>query len=872
MRDGAPKTIYRKDYQAPVFTVQEARLEFDIFDGHTIVDGRLSLQRQGASEAALVLDGEGLHIERVAIDGRELAEADYQYDGSQLTIANVGDALVLETRVRICPEENTSLEGLYRSRTMYATQCEAEGFRKITFFPDRPDVLAVFTVKVTADQSRCPVLLSNGNQIEANSQADGRHSVVWHDPWPKPCYLFALVAGDLECVADSFTTASGREVALRVYVEAKDVNYCEHALVSLKKSMRWDEEVYGLEYDLDLFNIVAVDDFNMGAMENKSLNIFNTSCVLASPDITTDFGYQRIEAIVAHEYFHNFSGNRVTCRDWFQLSLKEGFTVFRDSEFSADMNSRGVKRVEDVSFLRTHQFAEDAGPMAHPVRPDSFIEISNFYTLTVYEKGSEVVRMLRTLLGHETFIAGAKLYFQRHDGQAVTCDDFVTAMEDASHRDLSQFRRWYEQAGTPEVSVEEHYDPQTQRYSLLLRQHNPCTSGELAAGQTEKPPLLIPIAVGLLVDGKPMVLEDNSTTRLLELTEAEQRFEFNDVPSAPTASLLRGFSAPVRLSGRDDEATLQALIAGDDDDFVRWDAFQRYASRVIDEVGRGAAPDEGFFEAYRKALDTDTDPAMKAQLLMLPSEDYLADIAANRGKVDVFSIRHAREAVKSALAVRFEDQWRAVWDGMAITGGYRANGEQIGKRALRHLALDYLCHLPNPEVALAESLFNSADNLTDRLMGVRHVVNWGPRDQRDAVLAKFFADWKNEALVVNQWFSVQAMRCEPDTVEAVLDLQDHAAFDWRNPNKIRALIGAFANTNPVAFHREDGAGYQLLADAIIRLQSGNPQVASRLCTPLTRFKRYAHGVDLMRAQLERIAKVESLSQDVFEVVERSLNS
>ena len=863
MRDGAPQTIYRKDYRAPAFSIPEVTLNFSIYEGYTLVESELHLRRcDDGGKEPLVLNGEGLTVESLTLDGTELTEADYTYIDGLLTIPRVGNVGLLCTRVRIAPEENTSLEGLYRSRTMYATQCEAEGFRKITFFPDRPDVLSTFTVSVEADKQRCPVLLSNGNQVLKEDLEDGRHRVVWHDPWPKPCYLFALVAGDLAQVSDTFVTQSGRVVDLHIFVEAKDINYCGHAMDSLKRSMRWDEEVYGLEYDLDLFNIVAVDDFNMGAMENKSLNIFNTSCVLAAPDITTDAGYQRIEAIVAHEYFHNYSGNRVTCRDWFQLSLKEGFTVFRDSEFSADMNSRGVKRVEDVSFLRTHQFAEDAGPMAHPVRPDSFIEISNFYTLTVYEKGAEVVRMLHTLLGHEQFIDGARLYFQRHDGQAATCDDFVNAMEEASGRDLSQFRNWYEQPGTPVISVDEIYDENNQRFILTLRQENP--------GAPNNPPLHIPVAVGLLVDDEPVVMESGSTTRLLELTEAEQTFAFEQVVKAPVASILRGFSAPVRLRAREDERALQSLIAGDDDDFVRWDAFQRYASQIIDDIAAGNSPHDGFFTAFASALAANTDPAMKAHLLTLPSEEYLADVAASRGLVDVFAIRSAREHLKALLANRFETQWRSLYLAMANHEAYCAEGAQIGRRALRHLALDYLSHATETDTGAAEQLFESADNLTDRLMGLRLLVNQEDPRLRERALNKMLADWQHEALVVNQWFSVQAMRPSADTVEAVLALQDHPAFDWRNPNKIRALVGVFANANPVSFHRQDGAGYRLLADAIIRMQAANPQIAARLCTPLTRFKRYAHGVDLMRAELERIASVDGLSRDVFEVVDRSL--
>ena len=860
-REGSPSVIYRKDYQAPNVQVPAVALTIAIFSGYTRVTSQLQLQRTDSSVSDIILDGEGLQLESIAIDGVALAPDTYDYDGSQLTLRQVPGSCTLRTTVTIHPEDNTSLEGLYKSRTMYCTQCEAEGFRKITFFPDRPDVLSVFTVTLEADASSCPVLLSNGNLQSSGTLDGGRHQAVWHDPWPKPSYLFALVAGDLARVDDRFVTASGREVALRIYVEPKDLAYCDHAMTSLKHSMRWDETVYGLEYDLDLFNIVAVDDFNMGAMENKSLNIFNTSCVLAAPDITTDAGYQRVEAIVAHEYFHNYSGNRVTCRDWFQLSLKEGFTVFRDAEFSADMNSRGVKRVEDVGFLRTHQFAEDAGPMAHPVRPDSFIEISNFYTLTVYEKGAEVVRMLHTLLGHDDFIAGAQLYFQRHDGQAVTCDDFVTAMADASSRDLNQFRHWYAQSGTPKLTVEDHYDPAHGRYTLTVCQRN----GDYSE------PLHIPLAVGLLENGKPKTFDNGSSTVLLEVTEAQQSFEFEHLSSRPVPSLLRGFSAPVRLKTQESTSTLQALIAGDDDDFVRWDAFQRYATQVLTQVAAGDTLDEGFFIAFDSVLANVQDPAVCAQLLTLPSEDYLADLAVASGGVDVFAIRSAREQLKLAIAQRFEARWRALFADLASTEPYQASGPQIGARALRHLALDYLAHLPDAAVVAATALFTSADNLTDRLAALRVLVHYGHTEARQSALATFFNDWQHEALVVNQWFSVQAGRPSEAAYDEVTALMAHPSFDWRNPNKVRALLGAFSAGNPTGFHRLDGAGYRLLADAVIRLQASNPQIAARLCSPLTRYRRYQHGVELMRLELERIAQVDGLSRDVYEVVDRSLS-
>ena len=867
MRDGAPKTIYRQDYKPPAYVIPTVEMAVSVNVGYTVVESTLSLQRTGKPGAPLVLHGESLSLEYLALDGTELNAEQFLYDGSTLTIPELPETCTLTSRVRIYPEDNTSLEGLYRSRTMYCTQCEAEGFRKITFFQDRPDILSIFTVSLEADESICPVLLSNGNLVGTESLPDGRHKAVWHDPWPKPCYLFAMVAGDLACVEDIFRTCAGREVTLRIYVEAKDIGYCEHAMASLKHSMRWDEDVYGLEYDLDLFNIVAVDDFNMGAMENKSLNIFNTSCVLASPDITTDFGYQRVESIVAHEYFHNFSGNRVTCRDWFQLSLKEGFTVFRDSEFSADMNSRGVKRVDDVQFLRTHQFAEDAGPMAHPVRPDSFIEISNFYTLTVYEKGAEVVRMLYTLLGHEIFIAGAQYYFSTFDGQAVTCDDFVDAMQTVSGRDLQQFRRWYEQSGTPTLKVAGQYNASAKSYELVVSQHN---FDERQA--TDKPPLHIPLAVGLLVSGKPAILNSGSTTELLELTDKKQTFVFEQIESEPVPSFLRGFSAPVRVDLTLDEASLQTLISGDDDDFVRWDAFQRYACFVIDEITAGRAVPDGFLCAYEEALRSQLEPAVKAQLLALPSEDYLADVAAGSGLIDVFAIRAAREQLKAVLAERFEALWQDMYTVMLPQAAYTATGEQIGQRALAHLALDFLSCCGQVAIDTAQSLLAKADNLTDRLAALRALSRAATPLLAEQALSEFYARWQSEALVVNQWFSLQAAIPSADAAARVAALQDHEAFDWRNPNKIRALIGAFANANPTGFHAKDGSGYRLLADAIIYLQAANPQIAARLCTPLTRYRRYSHGVELMRQELERIAAVPDLSRDVFEVVEKSLRA
>ena len=865
MREGAPKTIYRKDYKTPDFLIDSVDLAFDIYDGRTRVASKLDIKRNGTNQAPLVLDGESLEIISLSINGRALSADEYRYANGKLTIENVPNQVCFEAEVDIVPEENTSLEGLYRSRTMYCTQCEAEGYRKITFGLDRPDVLSTYTVSLTADKDTCPVLLSNGNEVSRGTANNNRHTVVWHDPHPKPSYLFAIVAGDLELVSDTFETVSGKTVDLRIWVEAKDIGYCEHAMTSLKASMRWDEERYGLEYDLDLFNIVAVDDFNMGAMENKSLNIFNTSCVLAHPDITTDLGYQRVESVVAHEYFHNFSGNRVTCRDWFQLSLKEGFTVYRDAEFSADMNSRGVKRIEDVAFLRTHQFAEDAGPMAHPVRPDSFIEISNFYTMTVYEKGAEVVRMLNTLLGDEAFYRGASLYFERFDGMAVTCDDFVDAMQEASGKDLSQFRRWYEQAGTPVITVETQFDEASGKFDITFAQRNPPTPG-----QDTKPPLHIPVAMSLLVDGKHQDLGEGDKQRVMELTEASETVSFSGLSKKPVLSLLRGFSAPVRLELEQSRDDLVTLIGFDDDPYVRWDASQRLAFEAIDEGTGVLEPD--YVDALRRVLDGPSEAAMKAQLLALPTEASIADRHSQSGLVDVHKIHAAKQSVACALGAGLKEELANLVDsGMAKKQAYSPSAAQIGDRALVHTALNLLVASDSSWLNAAREMYFAATNLSDRLCAARLVVHYGDDVHREEVLKHFYGRWQSENLVVNQWFVMQATRPEMSTVAAVNALTEHAAFDWRNPNKVRSLISSFAGANPVAFHNTDGSGYALLGDAVRRLQSDNPQIASRMLAPLTRFKRYAHGQDMMRAELSSIAALDNLSQDVFEVVQRSLS-
>ncbi len=884
MREARPGTIYLRDYRPPEFLISRTELTVELHEDHALVDAVLQLSRAAGADVAapLVLHGQELELEEVALDGEVLASDAYATDADSLTLADVPDAFTLRTRTRIRPQDNTSLEGLFKSRAMFCTQCEAEGFRKITYYLDRPDVMSVFTVTVSADRQRYPVLLSNGNCTGTSELPGGRHSATWHDPFPKPAYLFALVAGDLSVVSDSFTTCSGREVALHIYVEAKDLDKCDHAMRSLQQAMRWDEEVFGREYDLDIFNIVAVDDFNMGAMENKSLNIFNTSCVLTSPDITTDAGFQRVQAIVAHEYFHNWSGNRVTCRDWFQLSLKEGFTVFRDAEFSSDMGSRTVKRVEDATLLRTAQFAEDAGPMAHPVRPDSFMEINNFYTLTVYEKGAEVVRMIHTLLGPEAFRRGSDLYFERHDGQAVTCEDFVQAMEDASGVDLTQFRNWYSQAGTPELAVTDEYDATNRVYTLRVAQSCPPTPES-----SDKQPFVIPLAMGLLGDagnlrltlrGAPADADTADNTHLvLTVNAPEQEFVFEDVPERPVPSLLRGFSAPVRLRYDYTKADLCALMRRDDDGFVRWDSAQALATQVIREVEEGisrdaaTAPDELLLEAAADLLrDESLDYAMVADMLILPSENYLAELAAQAGGADVDTIHAARNRVRQGVGQANEALFLATYERLASSAPYAPDADQVAARALRNVCLGYLVAADAGYLELAQQQFAQANNMTDRYAGLRELAFYGNDAQRAAALDSFYADWQHEALVVNQWFQLQAAIPDGVALERVRGLLEHRDFDMRNPNKVRAVVGVFAGQNPVNFHRADGEGYRFLGDIVSELNGSNPQVAARLLGPLTKWRSYRGRAEPMRAELKRLAALPELSPDVFEVVSKSL--
>ncbi len=887
MKESQGKTVYLRDYRAPDYLIDATQLVFELHEDHAMVSSRLRLRRNpaaGPGQSPLVLDGRNLQLQELKLDGSVLAPPAYALDEEHLTIASVPAQFTLECRTLIKPQENTSLEGLYKSRVMFCTQCEAEGFRKITYYLDRPDVLSSFTTRIEAERAKYPVLLSNGNLIASGDLGAGRHFATWQDPFKKPCYLFALVAGDLKPVSDTFTTCTGRKIDLRIYVEAKDLDKCAFAMVSLKKAMRWDEEVYGREYDLDIFMIVAVDDFNMGAMENKGLNVFNSSCVLAKPETSTDMAFQRIESIVAHEYFHNWSGNRVTCRDWFQLSLKEGFTVYRDAEFSADMGSRAVNRIEDVGFLRTVQFAEDSGPMAHSVLPESYMEISNFYTVTIYEKGSEVVRMIANLLGKDLFRKGTDLYFSRFDGMAVTTEDFVRTMEEVSGIDLTQFRRWYTQAGTPQLDISRHYEPKERRYTLTVKQSCPPTPR-----QPLKDPFFIPLTVGLL-DSKgreiPLQLggaDKAENSKVLRVTEAEQHFTFVNVPEEPVPALLRGFSAPVKLRSDYSRDELMFLMSFERDGFVRWEAAQQLGLQVIHEglearkSGRVLRVDPRLVTAYRAVLqanldDAGIDKAMVANLLLLPSEAYISELAT---VIDVDGIHQVREQVRRHLARELKDLFGRVYKANASDAPYAYDAVPVAQRTLKNTVLNYLMTLEEAQwYEAAQRQYESANNMTDAMAGLRAFVNNPSAQtatQTDKLLASFYVKWKHETLVVEQWLSLQSAAPVPGNLPRIKALIAHEAFDLRNPNKVRSVIGAFCNSNAVGFHAASGEGYRFLVDYVILLNRCNPQIASRQLTPLTLWRKYdPERQGLMKAELRRVLAEENLSKDIFEVVSKSL--
>ncbi len=880
MRDANPQTIYLKDYTVPDYLIHSVDLNFDLAEDNTRVVSRLTLSRNPASQtgdAALILAGENLGLISVILnDDQQLTDQHYLQTPDSLIIHEVPQhrSFVLTIENTINPKANTALEGLYLSNGMLCTQCEAEGFRKITYFLDRPDVMAQFTTTLVGDKDRYPVLLSNGNKIAQGELADNRHWVTWEDPFNKPCYLFALVAGQLDCIEDSFTTLSDRTINLQIFVEKHDLDKCAHAMQSLKNAMLWDEQVYGREYDLELYMIVAVGHFNMGAMENKGLNVFNTKFVLARPDTATDSDYEHIEGVIGHEYFHNWTGNRITCRDWFQLSLKEGFTVFRDQEFTGDRTSKAVKRIEDVINLRTRQFAEDAGPLAHPIRPNAYIEINNFYTLTVYEKGAEVVRMIHTLLGAEGFRKGSDLYFERHDGQAVTCDDFVKAMEAANAVDLSQFRRWYEQAGTPVLNVQQAYDPEAKTLTLTLNQHCPSTPG-----QAVKEPLHIPVTVGLINKNgsiAPCKLQHGTTDEvILQLTQAEQSFTFEDLKEQPVVSLLRGFSAPVKLVMTRSLEELAFLLSYDRDTFNRWEAGQQLAGQIIAGLiadvqnNRTLQLNPIIITAFKQVIEQSWDDLSYFSLLLsLPSETYLAE---QMQVVDVEAIHTAREFVLLTLAEQLQAPFKALYleNHREESGLFDAGA--IGRRRIKNTCLAYLGRLGQADSQQwSQQQFATSKNMTDQIAALAVVVN-GSHPAKQQCLAGFYQQWQDEALVIDKWFALQASSPNPDTFANVQVLMQHPAFDLKNPNRVRALIGAFSQANPLHFHAANGQGYQFLADQIIALNTLNPQVASRMLSALTSWRRYDPGRQaLIKAQLERIMTTEAVSKDVYEVASKSL--
>ena len=877
--DSAPAPILLADYKPPEFSVKSVALDFDLDDPVTRVRTRLEMRREGGEkDGPLTLLGDGPELLTIALDGRTLDDREFSTDATSLTVHTVPDTFDLEYEVDIRPGENTQLSGLYTSKGAYCTQCEAEGFRRITYFPDRPDVMTIFTVTVRADKATCPVLLSNGNLIEEKDLPGGRHVAVWSDPFPKPSYLFALVAGDLVSVEDTFTTMSGRNVSLRIFVEHGNEDRCDYAMDVLKRSMKWDEDRFGREYDLDLFNIVAVSDFNMGAMENKSLNVFNSKYVLADPELATDSDYAGIETVVAHEYFHNWTGNRVTCRDWFQLSLKEGLTVFRDQEFSADMRSAPVTRIGNVRGLRAAQFPEDAGPLAHPIRPAAYIQINNFYTATVYQKGAEVIRMMHTLLGRDKFRAGMDLYFERHDGQAVTCDDFVTAMEDATETDLTHFKLWYSQAGTPEITASTSFDPDNQVFELTLSQSVPDTPDKSGTA-----PMHIPVAMGLVnpkTGDIPLVLEGEpslgaQTSRVLEMTEASQTFRFVGVRSQPIPSLNRGFSAPVKWKSDLRDSDRAQLMARDSDPFARWEAGQQYGTKVllsmIADIQNGNDPvaDPAIIDAIGATLgDGSMDRATIALSVQLPIEGYLAE---QMGVIDVDAVHGAREALRLAIAEKLGEDLSKTYHANQSNEAYAPDAESAGRRSLKNIALAYLSKLPDTEsLDLVRNQYYGADNMTDIVDALGLLINLDV-PEREKALDDYFDRFRRDPLVVEKWLSLQAMSTLPGTLDTVKLLMEHEAFSIRNPNKVRALIGAFVRGNPTGFHAADGSGYGFLGDRVIELDALNPHVAARMIPPLGRWRRFDSDRQiLMKAELTRILDAKGLSSDTYELATKSL--
>jgi len=868
MRTDTPQTVYLKDYTPYPYEVEALNLAFDLRDGETFVQAVAEYRKSGGGY--LVLYGEDMELLELRLDG-EIVN-DYTLDDTQLVIPEPSsDTFTIETRTRIVPEKNTQLEGLFMSGGNYCTQCEPEGFRRITYYPDRPDILSVITTRIEADRARYPVLLGNGNFVEGGvCESDKtRHYALWHNPFPKPCYLFALVAGDLVHIKDEFVTRSGRKVDLYIYVRPGDEGQCHHAMESLKHAMKWDEDTYGREYEHDLFNIVAVSDFNMGAMENTTLNIFNTALVLAQPETATDQDFMRVEGVIAHEYFHNWTGNRVTCRDWFQLSLKEGLTVFRDQEFSADMNSRSVQRIEDVTALRRMQFPEDAGPLAHPVRPDNYIEINNFYTMTVYEKGAEVIRMFHTLLGPDTYRKATDLYFERFDGMAVTIEDWAQCMEDASGLDLGQFKLWYSQAGTPEVNASLNYDEDAQSFTLKLAQHIPSTPG-----QSHKEPMHIPVRFGLVGPDGADVIEE----QVLHLQKAEQEFVFDGVTEQPVPSILRGFSAPVKLKADYSNSDLSFLLLHDTDGFNRWEASQGLALKMMNamldkrEAGEEYSVCPRYMETYGKLLaqgfDEETDKAWLARALALPD---ISVIGQQRDVVDPDAIYEVRKVLLRAIKETHRDALAKLYEANRSEDAFSLSPEAMGQRALQNALLGLLASSNGKNcAALAKEQYETAHNMTDRIAALNMLAD-NNNPQREEAFADFYERFQTYELVVNKWFALQASAVRPNVIQDIKKLSQHTDFNIKNPNRVRSLYGAFANNNPVVFHAADGSGYDFLTDAIVELNAINPQIAARLLSPMRDWRRYTPDRQKkMQACLERILATPDLSPDVYEIASKSL--
>ncbi|MBE4426374.1 aminopeptidase N [Vibrio parahaemolyticus] len=864
----APQAKYRKDYQAPSHTITDIDLTFDLYDNDTIVTALSKVVQKGES-TTLELDGEGLELRSVKVDGEDWAH--HEVKEASLVLSDLPAEFELEIITKIDPEANTALEGLYKSGGAFCTQCEAEGFRRITYYLDRPDVLAKYTTKVIADKATYPYLLSNGNRIAQGEAENGRHWVQWQDPHPKPAYLFALVAGDFDVLRDKYTTMSGRNVDLEIFVDKGNLDRAGHAMTSLINSMKWDEERFGLEYDLDIYMIVAVDFFNMGAMENKGLNIFNSKFVLANDQTATDRDYLGIEAVIGHEYFHNWTGNRVTCRDWFQLSLKEGLTVFRDQEFSSDLGSRAVNRIDNVRIIRGPQFAEDASPMSHPIRPDKVIEMNNFYTLTVYEKGSEVIRMYHTLLGEEGFQKGMKLYFERHDGTAATCEDFVSAMEDATGVDLKQFRLWYSQSGTPTLRVNSEYNAEAKTYALTVEQFTEATQD-----QAEKQALHIPFDIELY-DSKgqviPLIINGESVHNVLDIKQDKQTFVFENVVEQPVPSLLREFSAPVKLEYDYSDAELIFLMKHATNDFARWDASQMLLAKYIRQnvtnvqTGSEVQLSEDLIDAFRGVLlDENLEPAFIAQVFSLPS---INEITGWYKQIDVDAVDTVLNSITVSLSAALEDELSATYHTLK-QAEYTIDHAAIGKRALRNQCLQFLAHTDKGNT-LVKAQYEAANNMTDTIAAMS-AANSAQLECREELMADYSDKWKHDGLVMDKWFALQGTNPAEDALEKVKATMNHEAFSLKNPNRTRSLIGSFLAANPVRFHDKSGSGYQFAGEILRQLNDSNPQVASRMIDPLLKFRKYDEARQAMiRAELEKLKAMDNLAKDLFEKVTKALD-